>query len=469
MVARRGQPAVLNQLEADPERSFREESVIRWIQLSMLRFVRGGEADILPDQIFSLVEQIPIGSSVKIYMSVFWAMIGNMRKARAELERYWPERIEDLRRDMMWLPAVSAFAYTVTLLDDRVRAQVLYDKLLPYERRCLVLPLVMCWGSIARLLGALAALLGRYDAAERHFELALKVNSRLGSKPWLALAQADYAKMLITRNVDGDKEKAVELLNQSIDLSTEIGLKGVLLERTLDLKLQAQGASGKLSRSSIDSVVESVERKRPSLTEKAAPDGTVTLMFSDMVDFTVMTERLGDREAFKVMERHNAILRRAMRRHDGYEVEAQGDGFLVAFPKAGSALRCAVEIHRAMAQYSTEHPEQPMRVRIGIHTGEPVKEGARFFGKTVILAARIAAQAQGNEILVSSVVKALTESAGEFSFDNGREMELKGLAGKHHVYLVRWQPEVSADESSSTSVEGHAANGASIPESSEDQ
>src|SRR5260370_42361935 len=108
-------------------------------------------------------------------------------------------------------------------------------------------------------------------------------------------------------------------------------------------------------------------------------------------------------------------------------------------PSPKPEVRCAVEIHRAMAQYSTEHPEQPIRVRIGIHTGEPVKEGARFFGKTVILAARIAAQAQGNEIRVSSVVKALTQSAGEISLCKRRERGINGHAGEQHVSVTRWR------------------------------
>ena len=76
-------------------------------------------------------------------------------------------------------------------------------------------------------------------------------------------------------------------------------------------------------------------------------------------------------------------------------------------------------------------------VFIGLHTGEAIKEGADFFGKSVILAARIASQALGGQILVSSLLRALVESSGEFGFDEGRELELKGLAGTHQVFEVR--------------------------------
>ena len=81
---------------------------------------------------------------------------------------------------------------------------------------------------------------------------------------------------------------------------------------------------------------------------------------------------------------------------------------------------------------------EPIRVRIGLHTGEAIKEGDDFFGKHVNLAARVAGQAQGGEILVSSLLKELTESAGEFAFGDERKVELKGLAGKHSVFQVAW-------------------------------
>jgi len=85
---------------------------------------------------------------------------------------------------------------------------------------------------------------------------------------------------------------------------------------------------------------------------------------------------------------------------------------------------------------------EPIRVRIGLHTGEAIKEGdaggrADFFGKNVILAARIAGQAKGGEILVSSLLKELTESGGDIRFGDGREVELKGLSGSHRVFPVK--------------------------------
>jgi class 3 adenylate cyclase len=162
-------------------------------------------------------------------------------------------------------------------------------------------------------------------------------------------------------------------------------------------------------------------------------------MFSDMEGFTEMTERLGDLEARKVIRAHNQIVREQLAAHGGYEVELQGDGFLLAFGSARRALQCAIGIQRTLAAYNAEGPAQPIRVRIGLHTGEALRDQDKFFGKTVILAARIAAQATGGEILVSSLLKALTESTGDVRFGAHREADLKGISEPQRLYEVEWQ------------------------------
>jgi class 3 adenylate cyclase len=77
-------------------------------------------------------------------------------------------------------------------------------------------------------------------------------------------------------------------------------------------------------------------------------------------------------------------------------------------------------------------------VRIGLHTGEAMKEDQDYFGRNVILASRISSKAQGGEILVSSLVKELTQSSGDIRFGDGREVELKGLSGLTQIHLVEW-------------------------------
>ncbi len=110
---------------------------------------------------------------------------------------------------------------------------------------------------------------------------------------------------------------------------------------------------------------------------------------------------------------------------------------MLAFQSARRGIECAADIQRSFAQRN-DSADEPIRVRIGLHTGEAIKEANDFFGKNVILAARIAGQAQGGEILVSSLLKELTESVGDITFGDGREVELKGLSGLHQVFEVGW-------------------------------
>jgi len=119
-------------------------------------------------------------------------------------------------------------------------------------------------------------------------------------------------------------------------------------------------------------------------------------------------------------------------------VKAQGDGFMIAFTSAHRAVACAIAIHRAIAAYD-EHARVRVRVRIGIHTGEVTREGSDFFGRTVIVAARIAAAADGDGILVSSFVRKLTSNLDAVPFDRGRDVVLKGLRGTQRVHAVDWR------------------------------
>ena len=114
---------------------------------------------------------------------------------------------------------------------------------------------------------------------------------------------------------------------------------------------------------------------------------------------------------------------------------------MVAFSSARLALECAIAIQQTLAAHNAENSGEPIKVRIGLHTGEAIKEGDDFFGKSVILAARIASQAVGAQILVSSLLKALVESSREFEFGEGREVGLKGLSGVHAVFDVPWRRE----------------------------
>lgn len=169
-----------------------------------------------------------------------------------------------------------------------------------------------------------------------------------------------------------------------------------------------------------------------------APAGTVTILFSDIEGFSSMTERLGDRQAQDIVRVHNAIVRGNVGACGGFEVKSQGDGFMIAFDSASKALRCATAIQHELAAYSRTHPDEPVRVRMGLNTGEAIKDEDDFLGRTVIVASRIADEANGGEILVSSLLKELVVGTGEFRFGEPREATLKGLNGTHSLVPVLW-------------------------------
>jgi len=197
-------------------------------------------------------------------------------------------------------------------------------------------------------------------------------------------------------------------------------------------------------KSSAQKIASWAETERPDLRRATAPDGTVTILFSDIEQSTVLNGKLGDRRWLEMLRAHNAVVRQQVQAHGGYEVKSQGDGFMVAFSSARRGLECAIAIQRAFASDWNGHGE-PVRVRIGLHCGEAIKEGDDFYGRNVILAARIADQAEGGEILASSVVKAVTESGGDIEFAEEREVELKGLFDRQQVYPVRWEPVMHGD------------------------
>jgi class 3 adenylate cyclase len=357
------------------------------------------------------------------------------------------ELLDEVRRDgYAVVRSVLGEADTYTLLSEAClacehseAASELRELLLPTRGRFLLMNGVASFGTTDRALGNLEVVLGRFDDAQAHFEASMELERRTGSLGWLPRTQCDFARMLLTRNNAGDREMAFALLDEATSTAQELGLKG-WLDRCIETRLAAQGIeSGTLSiRSSIDVLAMSLGSRPPELSHHGAPDGTVTLVFSDIVGWTEMIERLGDHRAREVTRDHNRIVRELVESCGGHEVEIQGDAFLLAFSDPGAALRCAVGIQRALEMYGRDNPE-PIRIRIGLHTGEALRDGDRFFGRTVNLAARVAAQADGGEILVSAAFAQCLDSADDVQLGSPRSVRLKGIQQAQQVRLVGWR------------------------------
>jgi predicted ATPase/class 3 adenylate cyclase len=134
------------------------------------------------------------------------------------------------------------------------------------------------------------------------------------------------------------------------------------------------------------------------------PTGTVTLLFTDIEGSTRLLERLGPERYRESLELHRRLLRDAFERHGGYEVDYEGDAFFVAFADAADAVAAAAECQEALE--NGEWPEEtPIRVRMGIHTGEPLAAPPKYVGMDVHKAARIMAAAHGGQVLLSDVTR----------------------------------------------------------------
>jgi len=164
------------------------------------------------------------------------------------------------------------------------------------------------------------------------------------------------------------------------------------------------------------------------------PSGLVAVLFTDLVGHTQMMSRLGDAKGRDVLREHEVITRQMLKANGGTEVKTMGDGFMASFGSVTKAVECAVALQRAFA----EREGEPLNVRVGLNAGEPIEEDGDLFGATVILASRIAAKAEGGEILVADTVRGLCSGKGFLFADRG-EFVAKGFQEPVRVYEVRWR------------------------------
>jgi class 3 adenylate cyclase len=173
---------------------------------------------------------------------------------------------------------------------------------------------------------------------------------------------------------------------------------------------------------------------RPAAATAALPSALRTVLFTDLVGHTEMMQRLGDTKGRDVLREHERITREVLRANGGTEVKTMGDGFMASFGSVTKAVECAVALQRAFA----EREGEPLSVRVGLNAGEPIEEDGDLFGATVILASRIAAKAEGGEILVADTVRGLCSGKGILFADRG-EFVAKGFEEPVRVYEVSWR------------------------------
>lgn len=424
-------------------------------QLGILRWLQGRMAEVdgalqlhmerFPDE--------PVGGALLVLM---YTAVGREADARAHLDVCAAHDFADLPQDTISYLGYAMFAEAVVDLQDRPRAALLYDLLLPYADRAVVFGwAVVSVGAVAHWLGTIAALLERWDAAAAHFEAALELNARLKAAPFLARTQQAYAQLLWGRADADDRHRAVDLTNAALQTATAVGMK-VLVRQALDLKLRMQGVDTTHLSASICGMVATAHEQQLSFGNEGAGAGTVTLIFSDMKGLTGATASATDSAVRDLMAQHAAIVREQLLRYGGREVRVEGGGFLLAFADPARAVHCALGIRQAFDDRNAGRrhsgvtssgepvvrpgagtpPAQMLHVRMGLHTDDTWSAADSCLAKSVVLASRIAAQAETDEILVSAATKTATAGTNGFSYGEGRPAALDGIEGAFELHPV---------------------------------
>ena len=166
------------------------------------------------------------------------------------------------------------------------------------------------------------------------------------------------------------------------------------------------------------------------------PSGTVTFLFSDIEGSTRLLQQLGERWP-ELVSAHNSIMREAFANAGGREVDRQGDAFFAVFPRARNALAAAATIQRELAE--REWPDAvDVRVRMGVHTGEPAVGDEGYLGLDVVRAARICALARGGQVLVSETTRALVRGELDgLSLRDVGEHRLKDIDEPERLFQLR--------------------------------
>ncbi|MDJ0960069.1 MAG: adenylate/guanylate cyclase domain-containing protein [Acidimicrobiia bacterium] len=181
----------------------------------------------------------------------------------------------------------------------------------------------------------------------------------------------------------------------------------------------------------LDTLIAALLDTHEEIAIDVGAEGTMTLVFTDMVDSTVLAERLGDAAWADVVRRHEMAIRTTTESHGGRVIKLLGDGSMLAFESARGAVRAAVDIQRSVA-------DEPFSVRIGMHTGDIIRTESDVLGVTVNKAARVASAAGPGQIMVSSTTRDLMGAIDGVHAGETRIVTLKGLSDAHQITSLDW-------------------------------
>lgn len=201
------------------------------------------------------------------------------------------------------------------------------------------------------------------------------------------------------------------------------------------VKVRNEGL-GVVVKDSLEEMARWSQEDKSRLARLAGSDGRVAILFSDIEDSTVLNDQVGDAEWVKLLASHDKLVRSAVSARGGHIVKSQGDGFMIAFADAGEAVRGALDLRSAIESGDRRLRKRPIQVRVGVHIGTAIERDGDLFGRDVALAARVAAEAVGGEILVSDAIHDAVADESDLHLVEAQTVELKGLPGVHRLWSV---------------------------------
>jgi len=208
---------------------------------------------------------------------------------------------------------------------------------------------------------------------------------------------------------------------------------GMVAEKLIEIQPElAEGFLGGVETNAVGAVI------LPGGGSDARDPGIRTVLFTDVVNSTTLTQSLGDEAALALLGVHDTIVRDALSALGGREIKHTGDGIMACFISTAGAVRCAIQIQRELDKHGQASPERALKVRVGAAAGEPVEQHNDLFGSTVQLASRLCAHAQPEQILVSNAIAELCLGKG-LQFEDLGEVTLKGFGYPVRAHAAAWK------------------------------
>lgn len=381
-------------------------------QIGIVRAEQGRLADLEPI-IRGIVTRYPNLIYARCGLAFCYAEMNRQAEASAEFEHLAADNCTLVPRDATWVASIVLLTETCVYLRDVEKAPMLYALLLPFAAQNVVLGSHLCYGPVAYYLGKVSTQLNKFEEAKLHFEQALKMNLKIGARPWLAHTQFEIAAM-IHQMSKGDVERALVLVESSIALSS--ALKMAKLEQ----KAIALRDELSMARSSASQPVKAEFTRGPrSLTN---------ILFVDIVGSTVLASTIGDKKWRDLLSWFRQQVNTNLVQFRGHEIKDTGDGFLAVFERPAEAIEAAFALKDRLA-------ERDIRIRAGIHSGECEWIDGDIAGLAVHIGARVGGAASPNEILVSQTVRDLV-AGSSIKFADAGLRELKGVPGEWRIFRV---------------------------------